>query len=121
MIYLAAFGKMQRKKENNYVGKCCYGCRFYTPYYTKGYIKYDRSDIGMCSKTRNIVDKHHGREEFSQRCYGRIDRKQAALAALTENLNTLSEIKQILEEDEEEALEAFLKERIEQKKRERKK
>lgn len=36
--------------------------------------------------------------------YGRISRKQAALTALTENINVLAEIKQILDEDDDEAI-----------------
>ncbi len=36
--------------------------------------------------------------------YGSVNRKQAALSALVEHINILAEIKQILEEDDEEAI-----------------
>lgn len=100
--------------------KFCYNCRFYKPYYTKGNIRFDKLDIGLCSHTKTTIEKRNGACEYFQ-CmyYARINPKQAALSALTENLNTFSELKQILEEDEEEALEAFLFERNRQKQRER--
>lgn len=100
--------------------KFCYGCRFYRPYYTKGYKQFDKLDIGRCGQTGNTVEKHEGCERFQNMYYGRVDRKEAALAALAENLNTLSEIKQILEDDESEALEEFLVCRQRQKEREQK-
>lgn len=31
------------KNEN----KHCYGCKYYKPYFTKGYIQFDRCDIGL--------------------------------------------------------------------------
>ena len=90
--------------ENKY----CYNCRLYSPYYTKGNIKFDRCDIGRCGKTRTTVERHESCEFFSFKYYSRVDRKQAALTALTEHVNALSEIKQILEEDDEEVLEELL-------------
>ncbi len=88
--------------------KHCYGCRYYKPYYTKGYFKFDRCDIGLCSKKKATVERHGFCEKYTCAFYGRIDRKEAALKALTENLSLLSEIKQILEEDDEEAIEELL-------------
>ncbi|MDE6104892.1 MAG: hypothetical protein K2G38_04350 [Clostridia bacterium] len=84
--------------------KHCYGCRYYKPYYTKGNIQFDRCEIGLCAKTKTTVEKHGLCENYSCMYYARINRKQAALAALTENINVLSEIKQILEEDDDEAI-----------------
>lgn len=46
-----------------------------------------------------------------------MSRKEAALAAITENVNVLSEIKQILEEDDEDAMEEFLIRMKQQKKK----
>lgn len=80
--------------------KFCYSCRFYRPYYTKGNIKFDRLDYGRCNREKVTVDKHESCDEFSNMYYGRINRKQAALAALTDNIHALAEIKQILEEDD---------------------
>ncbi len=88
--------------------KHCYNCRMYNPYYTKGNIKFDRCDIGRCSKHRKTVERHDSCEFFSFKYYARRDRMQAALAALTEHVNLMAEIKQILEEDDEEALEEML-------------
>jgi len=99
--------------------KRCYDCRFYRPYYVKGYIRFDKLDMGQCRQTETTVEKHGGCEKFQNMHYCRIDRKQAALAALTENLNAIGELKQILEDDESEALEEFFAQRKLQKERER--
>ncbi len=84
--------------------KHCYGCKYYNPYYTKGYIQFDKCDIGLCSKKKATVEKHEFCEKYACMYYGRINRKQAALSALTEHINVLAEIKQILEEDDEETV-----------------
>lgn len=86
-------------------GKHCYNCRLYSPYYIKGNIKFDKCDTGICGKTRTTVDKQGSCEFFSLKHYYRIDRRQAALGAIAEHINVLSELKQILEEDDEEAVE----------------
>ncbi len=73
-------------------------------------------DIGICGKAHETVDKHNGCANFSGKQYGRIDKKTAALTALKDNIDLLAEIKQILEEDNEEVLEElFLK--LKEKKR----
>ena len=89
-------------KEEN---KHCYGCKYYSPYYTKGYTQFDRCDIGLCTKKKATVEKHECCEKYVCMYYGRINRKQAALSALAEHVNVLHEIKQILEEDDEETIE----------------
>lgn len=99
--------------ENRY----CYNCRFYKPYYIKGYKQFDRLDCGICGRTKENVEKHKGCEYFSYKYYARMSRKEAALAAITENVNVLSEIKQILEEDDEDAMEEFLIRMKQQKKK----
>ncbi len=84
--------------------KHCYGCKYYKPYYTKGYTQFDRCDIGLCSKKKTTVGKHEFCENYTCKYYGSVNRKQAALSALVEHINVLAEIKQILEEDDEEAI-----------------
>ena len=84
--------------------KHCYSCKYYRPYYTKGYTQFDRCDIGLCTKKKATVERHENCENYAFMYYGRISRKQAALTALTENINVLAEIKQILDEDDDEAI-----------------
>ncbi len=88
--------------------KHCYGCRYYNPYYTKGYIKFDRCDIGLCTKKKSTVEKHEVCDKYAFNCYARSSCRQAALKALAEHINVLAEIKQILEEDDEEAVAELL-------------
>ncbi|MDE5601278.1 MAG: hypothetical protein K2J16_02150 [Clostridia bacterium] len=84
--------------------KHCYSCKFYKPYYTKGYKQFDRCDIGLCTKKKATVEKQEVCNLYSSMYIGRIDRKQAALSAVTDHINLLSELKQILEEDDDEAI-----------------
>ena len=102
--------------------KFCYHCRFYKPYYTRGNIQFDKLDIGVCKQAGKTIEKHNNACAFFQSAYyAHVSKKEAALKALTENLNAVAEIKQILEESEEEALEAFLYERNLQRRKEREK
>lgn len=87
--------------ENNH----CYLCRNYKPYYTKGYTQFDRCDIGLCTKKKATVENHGVCKKYTCAHYSRIDRRQAALDALAVHINILAEIKQILQEDDEEAVE----------------
>ena len=99
----------------------CYNCRFYHPYYIKGHKQFDRQDIGLCGNKKMTIEKHNNAcNHFQYKHYARFKPKEAALEALADSLNTIAEIKQILEEDDEEALEAFLACRSRQKERERK-
>lgn len=83
----------------------CYRCRFYKPYYTKGYNQFEKCDIGLCTKQKTTVEKHEFCENYNCMYYGRVNRKQSAMSALAEHINILAEIKQILIEDDEEDLE----------------
>lgn len=84
--------------------KHCYSCKYYKPYYTKGYSQFDRCDVGLCVKNKTTIGKHEFCENFVCVYYGRVKRKQAALSAIAEHINILAEIKQILEEDDNEAI-----------------
>ncbi len=80
--------------------KKCYSCRFYKPYYTKGYFKFDKQEVGFCCSNKSATNYNETCGKFSNKNHVRIGRKQAALKALVDNLNILAEIKQILEEDD---------------------
>jgi len=84
--------------------KHCYGCKYYKPYFTKGYTQFDKCDIGLCAKKKTTVERHEFCENYTCIYYGRINHRQAALSALVEHINVLAEIKQILEEDDEETI-----------------
>lgn len=93
-------------EENN---KHCYCCKHYKPYYTKGYIQFDKSDIGLCAKNKDTVKKEYYCDNYSFLYHGRIVRREAALSAVITHVDALSQLKQILEEDDEEEIkELFL-------------
>ena len=86
----------------------CFRCSHYKAYYTKGRTNFSKLDTGLCTKKNETVDKHGECDKFALKYCGRYSRKQLALEALTENINLFAEIKQILEEDDEESLEELL-------------
>ena len=88
--------------------KHCYSCRHYNPYYTKGYTQFDKCENGLCTKKKATVEKGEYCESFTYAYYGRINRNQAALSAIAEHINILAELKQILEEDDEEVIQELL-------------
>lgn len=93
-------------KEEN---KHCYNCQYYRPYYIKGDTQFDRCDIGLCKKKKATVERHEVCENYAFLYHGRIGRRQATLTAIIEHINLLSELKQILDEDDDEAIkELFL-------------
>ena len=95
----------------------CFRCECYKAYYTKGRTNFNRLDNGLCTKKNETVDKHGECEKFRLKYWGRVSRKQLALDALIENINLFAEIKQILEEDDEESLEELLLEFTRRKKK----
>ncbi|MDE6585871.1 MAG: hypothetical protein K2K80_04250 [Clostridia bacterium] len=89
--------------------KHCYNCCYYKPYYLKGDKQFDRCDIGFCSKKKATVEKREVFDKFYHTYYAHVSRRQTALTALVEHINILSEIKQILDEDDDEMIkELFL-------------
>ena len=88
--------------------KHCYGCRFYKPYYVKGNIQFDKCDIGLCAKKKATVEKRDICDKYENMYYARISYKKVALSAIAEHINVLAELKQILEEDDEEDIAQLL-------------
>jgi len=86
----------------------CFRCEYFKAYYTKGRTNFSKLEIGLCTKKNETIEKHCECEKFRVKYCGRFNRKQLALDALTENINLFAEIKQILEEDDEESLEELL-------------
>lgn len=87
--------------------KHCYNCKYYNAYYTKGYKQFDKTDLGLCTKTKTTVEKSGECDNFSRCSYTRFGRKEAALVAVRENINLLFELKQILEDDNDDLIDDF--------------
>lgn len=83
----------------------CYGCLYYKPYYIKEIKEFEKLDIGKCCKKKLTVNKREVCEYYSNKHYNRVDIKKVACKVIVENIEILAEIKQILEEDNEEELE----------------
>ncbi len=87
---------MEQEKENC---KHCYNCGYYSPYYTKGYLKFSKTNCGYCRQKRAMVDKHGDCDRWANIKYRyNLFDKAAIKKALYEVLSQLSEIRQIIEE-----------------------
>lgn len=84
--------------------KFCYNCSRYKPYYTKGTYRFDKRDLGLCMRNHETVEKKFTCENFNRATYIHRVTRTVALKALTENLNLIVEIKQILEEDKQDLI-----------------
>lgn len=84
--------------------KCkeCLKCKHYSPYYTKGYFKFNKLKIGLCRQKVKIVKSRENCDHWSkmQIRHPFFD-KPTTEKALHEILAQLSEIKQIMEENAE--------------------
>lgn len=74
--------------------KKCYSCRFYKPYYTKGYFKFDKQEVGFCCSNKSATNYNETYGKFSNKNHVRIGRKQAALKALVDNLELFTAIRE---------------------------
>ena len=90
---MSEVGQSERKRR-------CYQCMFYKVFYTKGYVHFDKTDMGRCNRKQIVVDKHETCEGFIQRPTKRYQR-DAALRALQDVLVILREVGQILSEEQE--------------------
>ncbi len=78
--------------------KECWNCNGYKAYYTKGFNQFNKEDTGICTKKRKVVGKHETCEWFCGNCSIRNLREKVALKSLTDILQRLSELEQILRE-----------------------
>ena len=85
-------------KEEN---KKCWSCGEYQVYYTKGYAYFDKQKIGHCRKHNNEVCDCDRCTEWHLRQWHRNIRKGVALHHLSQILERLAAIEQILREENE--------------------
>ena len=84
------------------VKKECWSCNFYRPYYTMGYCRFDKQDLGYCSRSKEqVADKHNTCGLWCRNHWSRSMRKQVALRSLLEILQNLEHVRIILEEEHE--------------------
>ena len=77
----------------------CYNCGFYSPYYIKGDIRFNKAEEGLCRTKRTRVNSHDGCEKFIGVNYrSKNYKKSVAEKALVQILSQLSELRQIIEE-----------------------
>ena len=95
---------MEEKKEHigqGKINKRCCNCYFFNRYYTKGYCRFSKEDVGYCRKKESIKDKNTTCGEWRSNYIYTRHRGKVALRALNEILLNLNEIRQIIEEDKE--------------------
>ncbi len=91
---------MKKETETNKPTHECFNCRYYRPYYEKGYACFMRCDYGNCIKNLNPTFKHSCCDMWGSRLY--ISKKIKAINMLKElesGLTNISAIKTILSEE----------------------
>ena len=84
------------------IKKECWSCGSYHPYYIKGFCRFEKQNLGYCSKCKEQVgDKHQTCGLWRSNHLSRQMRKQVALKSLTEILQSLERLRIILEEEHE--------------------
>lgn len=84
--------------------KECFNCRWYSPAYTKGFHRFDKQSFGTCRRDK-IVQKHDSCAQWqynteTNKKTGKALRRSVSFKALNEILQHLSEINQILQEEQ---------------------
>ena len=82
--------------------KACWNCRFYKAYYTKGFSGFNKEKCGLCTQENAIKNNQESCIRWQSNQLLRALRKQSAIRALTKALNDISEIQQILGEEQQE-------------------
>ncbi len=80
----------------------CWNCGNYKAYYKEGLCHFERLDYGLCTKTKETVDKHNQCEFWRNNYSKRMWREEIAKKRLSEILDGIVEIRQILFEEKEE-------------------
>ena len=83
-------------KEEN---KKCWSCYKFKAYYTKGFSCFDKQKNGYCTLHDKITDNQDCCEMWRYSQLSRTVRKDAAIKSLTEILERLTVIEQIIKEE----------------------
>ena len=81
--------------------KACWNCGNYKAYYTKGLCHFDKLNCGLCRKRKETVEKHSLCEFWRSDYKVRRFREDVAKRKLSDILDILIEIRQILFEEKE--------------------
>lgn len=82
--------------------KACWNCRWYKAYYTKGWCYFDKLSYGLCKRKNQTVDKRELCEGWYSNSSLRKLRMKIALAKLEELTDSITEIRQVLVEEQQE-------------------
>ncbi len=83
--------------------KECWNCKYYRPFYTKGFCEFSKHKIGYCrDKNEIILDKHKSCDCWRNDSVIRNMRQVVAIKKIDEMQNCLVEIRQILAEEKQE-------------------
>ena len=81
----------------------CGICRHYDPFYTREYTQYKKLKKGYCRKNKQPTDCHGSCEFWQSYCHWQYKIKLSATRTLRDLLLQLSALRQILQEEQNEA------------------
>ena len=82
--------------------KACWNCGNFGRYYKRGFCQFYKTELGSCSVKGETVDKRGFCDKWRNRCSLRTERRKMSLKVLDEICRNIEEIKQLLEEENEE-------------------
>lgn len=88
---------MEEEKSHE---KRCWGCGNYYPYYTKGYILYEKEKIGYCRCEKKIIKNDGTCKNWSSNHWYKNMRKKISLKKFSELMDSLLELLQIMKEEQ---------------------
>ncbi|MBP3422261.1 MAG: hypothetical protein J6K86_00695 [Clostridia bacterium] len=83
--------------------KACWNCANFGAYYKRGFCQFNKTNKGTCSVKKEIIDRNGFCERWRNTFNLRSSRKERTLKALSEILEHIAAIRQILEEENEES------------------
>ncbi len=101
------------KAESN--SKRCWCCGDYYPFYTKGFIRYNRERIGYCRKCEKIVGNGATCESWRNNSKRKRTINKFSMRVLNETLHTLSEVTQAILDEEQTSFNSVVREKAENK------
>lgn len=89
--------------ENIQMVKECWSCDKFKAYYTKGQLRFDKQNCGYCTEHEVIIkDKHKVCDYWVSNEIRRLVRNRVVLKSLTQLIDNLIELKQIIADEQEE-------------------
>lgn len=94
--------KTKKEATEQEIIEMCVNCGMYSAFYTKGYKRFNIEKLGWCHEYRKVTDSHKHCESWRHDLIRKKITRKISLSELTNLANSISEIAQILREEQDE-------------------